>query len=189
MEINLSEQDYNDLMELTKELQEQENDTQAFPYYWQPASYKMESTTNDDVNYAVVYDSDSASSCSLKDLWDDEESLKQSFIELESLDEDIEFDDIDLSDWLSHVKNDPQYTVYYQEEAQVFEHNPSLFKSDIKGFIESNKHHLGQRPHTYARTVWRMPKMIKLIEILTRINPVENCNQEMKRYRDKGITK
>jgi hypothetical protein len=62
--------------------------------------------------------------------------------------------------------------------------HPSLFRSDVQGFVKHNTHHLGRNPHTYARTIWRMPKMESLVEAVMRLNKehTEEVNHEAARY-------
>ena len=74
---------------------------------------------------------------------------------------------------INHIIDDREsevrrYSVDWKDET---DHNPSLYLSDVHGFIETNQHHLGRNPHTYAQTVWRMPKMISLIKAIYRLNP------------------
>jgi len=69
--------------------------------------------------------------------------------------------------WIDYYVNDTEILTFDLKQQQ--EANPSLFKSDVKNFINNNQHHLGERPHTYANTIWRMRKMEKLINILEKI--------------------
>lgn len=55
------------------------------------------------------------------------------------------------------------------EEYYNHELNATFFKSDAKKHIEINGHNLGKNPHTYAFTVFRMPKMEDLFDILTKL--------------------
>jgi len=178
--IELSDKDYDSLMELTKELQTQENDGQAHPYFWEPMSGRYEQDPNEDGELMFVFDS---SSYTPEELWDDAgfDSMKKTFIAENELAIDVAYGEI-LDDWIDFIESDTDFTKWYRVLKEKSEHNPSLFKSDVKGFIESNKHHLGQMPHTYARTIWRMPKMITLVSILCRINKQENADNEIKRY-------
>ena len=50
--ISVSDEDYEILMELSKELQTQENDHQAFPYFWEPRSEKSVQGSEDDTPLA-----------------------------------------------------------------------------------------------------------------------------------------
>jgi len=181
-QINLTDEDYDSLMELTKELQNQENDGQAHPYFWEPRSERYEQDALEEGEIQFGYD---CSNYSPEELWDSEggwESLKESFLELNNeYNEASKYTDVE-SDWIDFVSNDPEFYKWYRKLESQSEHNPSLFKSDVKSFIEGNKHHLGQNPHTYARTIWRMPKMINLVSILCRINKQENADDEIKRY-------
>ena len=76
------------------------------------------------------------------------------------------------------------WRLLYSREEEVSEANFSLFKSDVKGFIRGNSHHLGGKPHTYARTFFRMNKMEELVRIIYKLNPQpkETVNHEARLY-------
>lgn len=181
--IELSESDYNDLMNLCKELQTQENDHQAFPYFWEPASYTKEASVNEE-GEIKFYDNNNCCSSTPEEMWKDDsyEILKESFLELhEDFNENSTYEEVnEYDEWVEFIKDDGDFSLWYEEEVHKTEHNPSLFKSDVKNFITHNKHHLGGKPHTYARTIWRMPNMIKLVKILCNINKQENAQNEIK---------
>jgi len=186
--ITVSDADYDLLIALSKELQEQENDFQAFPYFWSPGSAKKVIGTEDDE--PLVYDGDDvytlrgyAEHCTENDidLWDDFADTN----EIPGNIGDYNFDG-DNGDWKSHLEYSTGYDIdiVYQRDEMVQESNFSLFKSDVKGFIEANTHHLGDKPHTYANTIFRMPKMEALIKAIYRLNKSnkENVNPEAARF-------
>ena len=184
--IELSDEDYNTLMELSKEYQTQSNDGNAFPYLWEPSGSKLVPNVNGEGEVTKIYK-------------DCEEYTPQQFAELNENDfdafieenfslndeyPDIKCDDKDFDkverDWIEYIEIHDLgqiLTLDWQDES---EHNPSLFKSDVENFIKFNYYHLGKDPHTYARTSWRMDKMEQLISILCRINKQENANSEIK---------
>ena len=184
--IELSDEDYNTLMELSKEYQTQGNDGNAYPYFWEASSSNLVLNVNGEGEVTKIYK-------------DGEEYTPQQFAELNEDDfnqfienklsgddtyPDIKCDSKDFDkvekDWIEEVElNDMGDIITYDWEDES-EHNPSLFKSDIKDFIEYNYYHLGKAPHTYARTVWRMDRMEKLVSILCRINKQENADNEIK---------
>jgi len=184
--IELSDEDYNTLMELSKEYQTQSNDGNAFPYLWEPSGSKLVPNVNGEGEVTKIYK-------------DCEEYTPQQFAELNENDfdafieenfslndeyPDIKCDDKDFDkverDWIEYIEIHDLgqiLTLDWQDES---EHNPSLFKSDVENFIKFNYYHLGKDPHTYARTVWRMDKMEALISILCRINKQDNADDEIK---------
>jgi len=187
--IRISDEDYKSLMEFSKELQTQENHSQAFPYFWEPASEKLEINVNDEGEVVMVYDWEQAESYTPEDYADCHPEFYDSFLR----DQEVPFDtddenqvyDSDLEEeWIKYIIENKSIDRYSQDWEQKTEHNPSLFMSDVKDFIKSNKHHLGRNPHTYARSVWRMPKMEKLISAIYRLNkqPKKDVNQEAKRF-------
>lgn len=191
--IKLSEKDYKLLMELSKELQTQENDYQAFPYFWGPRSTKEVVGTEDDT--AMVFDNDTEETYTLEDYSHINVCLFKKFLEDEGLDLDTEYEDIDNWNWSGYIDNwnwsgciddcdNPDLTIVYVKDEQVSDINFSLFKSDVKNYIESNKHHLGRNPHTYANTIHRMGKMEQLVKIIYRLCPLqpEEVNHEARRY-------
>lgn len=171
--LQLSEEDYETLMELSKELQTQPNHSQAFPYFWEPASEQL--IPNDDGDVIRVFDHDSADEMSLEEFGEHRREIREMFLKDELYDHECEYD------WADFIKSNCKSVTLFSYEWKIkTDHNPSLFLSDVKGFIESNRHNLGRNPGTYARTVHRMPKMQRLIEILYRINPQpeESVNHE-----------
>lgn len=181
--IQVSDDDYKVLMELSKELQIQENDSQAFPYFWSPRSTKYGIGTDDDEK---VFYSDGDDTCTAEELYNDNDDLRNQYLEDNEIDLKTEFDDIDLDDWEDFI-GQGEYTEYYRREEEVSENNFSLFKSDVKQYIKHNSHHLGGRPHTYANTIWRMQKMVELVKCLYRLNPQpkEDTNDEAFVYRER----
>lgn len=189
--IQISDEDYNLLMEFSKELQTQPNIGQAFPYFWEPASEKLKINVNNEGEVSEIYDYDQSETYTPEDYADQNTTLFGEFLVDQELikfpgEKYIKYEDIDEQDWIEYVDTYASTitNVFSSDWEQKTEHNPSLFMSDVKTFIESNKHHLGRNPHTYARSVWRMPKMEKLIEIIYRINPQkkEDINEEARRF-------
>lgn len=153
--ITVTDEDYKTLMELSKELQLQENDSQAFPYFWEPISTKKVGCSEGD-------------SGAQKLIYNDGDTYNQEEFEKE-------YGDLD---------DQPEAHVYYEKDDRIVEHNPSFFKSDIKDFCNHNSHHLGVNPGTYARSVYRLPKMKQLIEAIYRLNkqPKAFVNAEALRF-------
>lgn len=178
--IEMSDGDYNALMELTKELQLQDNISQAFPYFWSPRSTKKTIGTDDDT--PLVYDDCETST--LEEYAEDHEDVFIEFLKENELDEDSEYDDGLEWEWQSFIESYGDLRIVYERDEHVIEANHSLFHSDVKQFIECNSHHLGEKPHTYANSIWRMPKMQKLVGIIYRINrqPKEDVNHEARRF-------
>lgn len=180
--LEVREEDYTLLKELVHELQTQENDSQAFPYFWGPRSKQESLGTSDDT--PMVYDTESAESYTLEGYAECNEEVFSIFLSNNDLPQDTEYGDIDEDDWQSWVESYPHVYITYSRMEYVSENNFSLFKSDVKQHIKTNSHHLGDNPHTYARTVWRMPKMEKLIQAIYRLFPAEEeeVNEEARRY-------
>ncbi|GEM_PF-2858880 len=181
--IEIDQSDYDLLMAMSKELQMQENDSQAFPYFWGPMSKKEGIGTNDDE--PRIYDGNAAETYTPDDFADNNEDKFSLFLAENELPEDTEYIDIDESEWMSWVEeNCPDCSIVYSREEDVSEPNFSLFKSDVQNHISGNRHHLGKNPHTYARTFFRMEKMEDLVRIIYRMNPIpeEQVNEEARRY-------
>jgi hypothetical protein len=181
--INVSDKDYELLMELSRELQAQENDHQAFPYFWSPRSTKDGIGTEDDT--PMVYDNDAAETYTLEEYSKVNERLFRKFLNENELEEDSEVDEYEC-EWSIFIDNcrNHDLVIIYSRDEEVIDNNFSLFKSDVKNYIDNNKHHLGRNPHTYANTITRMDKMEKLIEIIYRLNPQKekHVNPEARRY-------
>lgn len=188
--IAVTDEDYQTLMDLSKELQTQENDSQAFPYFWEPRSKKTTQGTDDDDH--VIYDHNNSDRWDPKELAEDQPDFFKSFLESESEDRELSYDKY-MDDnsfhsperkWIDFVGEDPDYSIIYEKTEIQSEHNPSLFKSDVQEFCKHQTHHLGEKPGTYARTVWRMPRMKQLIEAIYRLNkqPKAFVNHEALRF-------
>lgn len=175
--IELSDEDYDALMALSKELQTQENDGNAFPYFWVPASDKLQQDPNDEGDVIQIYDCKASEVFTPEEFADHDDELYLEFIKSrnECGDGPFEYEYYHSleSEWVEYLedKEEVEIRVYSANLEQVDEINPSFFKSDVKDFIKYNKHHLGEKPRTYAHTLFRMPKMEQLIEIMYRLNP------------------
>lgn len=176
--ITISDKDHETLMELSKELQLQENDHQAFPYFWSPRSGRYEIGTEDDEK--VFYLDEGVETA--EELFNDLD-LKDEYLKNEGMGAETKFSDIDLSSWEDFLEG-KEYSAHYRREEKVQENNFSLFKSDVKDHIRCNLHHLGNKPHTYANTIFRMAKMERLIKCIYRLNPQKDdeINHEAKRF-------
>lgn len=169
--IEVRDEDYEVLMELSKELQLQENDYQAFPYYWEARSDKMVKSLNGEGEFFRIYLDGEVHD--LDYFYEDEEIWANYLKEEYERDEYREYDELnDEESFKEYVLNNIKGTdeIWYEREQQC-KANPSLFKSDVKNFIEYNSHHLGENPHTYANSIWRMPKMEALVKAIYRLNP------------------
>ncbi len=187
--IEISDEDHKALMELTKELQEQSNHMQAFPYFWEPASERLKINCHDEGEEVSLHNYDDSCSYSPEEYAEQDSELYEAFLRSQEVlfckDDGIQSYDKDLeTEWIEYVLKNNNCERYSQDWKQKTEHNPSLFLSDAQGFIKKNKHHLGRNPHTYGRSVWRMPKMMKLLEIIIRINPQpkNKVNHEAARF-------
>ena len=186
----LSNEDLKDLMELSKELQQQENHYQAFPYYWSPASEKLETNIHGEGEVIEVLYEGSVT-CTPEELaesgFDDHDYERGHVCDYAKFiaGNDLVFEGKYLKslerDWVEYIENEiDDAEIWTSDYRENVENNPSFFLSDIKDYIKHNKHHLGRNPHTYAQTIFRMPKMEKLMKILYRLNPQPegSCNHE-----------
>lgn len=187
-ELNISAQDLQVLLDFSKELQEQPNHG-AFPYYWCPASEKLETNIHGEGEVKGV-------SVEGQKIITLQEYAEQGF------DDHSEDDPCEYAKFLNRTtvlffvgkylkeKEDAwrDYIDFSIDNAEIWtedwkhsqDNNPSFFFSDVKDYINYNKHHLGRNPHTFGNPVWRMPKMARLMEIIYRLNPQpeESCNPE-----------
>jgi hypothetical protein len=186
--IKVSDEDYETLMELSKELQTQDNHHQAFPYFWEPASERLVVNIHNEGEVTKLVEDCEASTP--EDYAEDRPELYEAFLreegapmttsgESQAYAPDLEWE------WIEYALDKNSSLEEFSEDwEQKTEHNPSLFLSDVQGYIKSNAHHLGRRPHTYARTVQRMPKMKRLIAAIYRLNkqPRQTVNHEAERF-------
>lgn len=89
-------------------------------------------------------------------------------------------------EWIEFIdcKSDWYYQVWTEDWKESTDHNPSLFLSDVQNYCKTNTLHLGKDPNTYARTIWRMPKMEALVKAIYRLNPQpkDEVNREALRF-------
>jgi len=169
-QIKLSEKDYKDLMALIKEMREQETDFQAAPRFWHPRSSSMVVSPSGD-GEAFIFDEKGdgvVSGISYAESCDDE--VFSRFLDENGWDADTEPEEIDEAKFVEWICDEEEHlrVVYMIEEEQDMI-NPSLFKSDVSTFIKTNGYNLGDKPHTYARTIGRMRKMERLLDLLMKI--------------------
>jgi len=183
--IQLSDEDYKTLMELSKEYQTQDTYYQAFPRFWVPSSEKLVHNIHDEGQFIkIYYDGETYTpeefsnsftehyTSFLKDFWRNNPSV--------FYDSELEKSWIDYIDY--KIYDAKIYTLDYKRQA---DRNPSLFLSDVELFCKANQHHLGQDPKPFGDTIFRMPKMEKLIKILSRLNrdvPEDEIDSEIKHY-------
>jgi len=191
--ITVTDKDYETLMELSKELQTQTNNAQAFPYYWNPASYKQEVNIHGEgAEIEVSYDCDTYT---LEEFAESYEKFYNEFIDDFNLYGDkpyalgIYHKDLENA-WMDYISNYiDEATTWTLDWEHKEEHNPTLFLKDAESYVKNNAHHLGKDPHTYSRTIQRMPRMEMLVECLLRINnsiPEAESNHEALRCKKKG---
>ncbi len=67
---------------------------------------------------------------------------------------------------------DDCYLVWYVDEFKQKTNGAcfSFFEKDAKDHLEANKHHYTSKAYTYADSIWRTPRMEKLLELLTKID-------------------
>lgn len=185
--IQINDEDYETLMELSRELQTQPNHSQAYPYFWEPASEKLETDVNNEGEVKqILADSEMYSPEEYADYQSDiyADFLIEIDREEQQYNEDLYDDDLE-QEWLDYLEcSTLDVSIYSSNWEQKTDHNPSLFLSDVQGYIKSNKHHLGRNPHTYARSCFRMPKMEKLVQLICRLNPQleKDINHEARRF-------
>lgn len=184
--IEVSDEDYETLMSLSKELQLQDNHCQAFPYFWEPSSEKLVPNVNDEGEEVLIYDYDIGESFSPSSYAEANETLWAGFVkEFRDNEEERDYEDDDETDWVEYIRDNAESVrIFTQDWERSTEHNPSLFLSDVQSFLTANAHHLGRDPKTYARTIWRMPKMEALVAAIYRLNkqPTEAVNREAARF-------
>lgn len=179
--IEVSDDDYNILMELSKELQIQDNDGQAFPYYWSPSSLEyITDYYNGDITMILI-DDEPCPITEFKEQYPEEYDIfLKEFIDDYNRAFDIDIDIVDLIEFIE--KTFSGVHIYYQKEERIINNNISIFKSDVINFCKNNHYRLGTDPKPYANSIFRMNKMKLLIECLCRLNnsiPSTDINNEL----------
>jgi len=145
--IEISKNDYKKLIELSKELQTQTNNSQAYPYFWEPSSYRMEMNPHGEgQDIRVYHDTELYGFLEFAEC-DDYENYNKFLkykMKFEFDDDEEESEDNirynlneyypDLEEeWKDYIEDDIDDTeVYTFDWNQKQDHNPSLFMSDVK---------------------------------------------------------
>ncbi len=190
--ITLSDDDYEVLMSLSKELQLQPNHSQAFPYFWSASSIKYVESTEEEYDRVLVFDCDTCDQYTLSEYFDHVQEVhpKKCQLFLSNLDQyknstkdelqNVQYDPLYEDDWFDFIRASLYMygTLLYESKVDTLDNNPSIFLSDVQEYIRRNPHHLGTKPHTFANTICRMDKMEQLMTILYQLNPQKDINVE-----------
>lgn len=188
--IELTDEQYDLLQSLVKELQTQPNWSQAFPYFWVPSSLKKVPNVNDEGVEVTIFDPDYCDHYTPKEYAEEYEDRWQDFLEYtdewedDSEEEPRAYTDEDEEEWVDYIRNYcNEVRVYSYDWERQTENNPSLFLSDVQNFCDTNQHHLGREPKPYSSTIWRMPKMEQFIKlVMSMVPPQENTENEIMLY-------
>ena len=196
--LELTDEQYEVLSSLVKELQTQPNWGQAFPYFWVPSSEQKVLNPNNEGEVTEVFDADNCEMMGLEEcaekfpeMWKDYLFYeKDEITEAEKEDDTYEpraynekEDEVDWSSYLyqNHDELGYEYRVHSFDWERQKENNPSFFLSDVQRFCATNQHHLGRNPKPYSQTIWRMPKMEQFIKSVMELFPMEeNVEPEIK---------
>lgn len=160
------------LIDLQKELNEQEHDCQAAPRFWTVGDYHMVSCREENAEDYEVFLPEDAETYKLSDLiqscedgdYDLSEDAKSEF---ENLKGAGEYEDPEeFMYWFKRYVYDDADLIPVKEEHFIRPNTMFLTKQEAKDHIEANYYHYSDRAHTYAMTAWRAPKVERLIEIL-----------------------
>jgi hypothetical protein len=188
--IELSDEDYDLLMSLAAELQTQPNDGNAHPVCWSPSSLKRNVVAEGCGEIHFI--DDDGGEFTLEELFKSEgnsgdKTIGEEFIQYYTNDDpdaNITIDTMDMywDEFENYLDDEYRFRKVELREERVCEQNFSLFKSDVKNFCETNQHHLGKDPRTYSQSIWRMPKMRKLVELVAKLNiqPLESIEGDIR---------
>ncbi|MDK8188808.1 hypothetical protein QP794_01760 [Paenibacillus sp. UMB7766-LJ446] len=153
------------LIDLQKELNSQENDSQANPRFWSVGDYRWVACSEGNAERYTVFFPDSVEAHEIDYFLNkvlDKEDLSEE--EIESL------NDADCTDskfeWIQDNYDSEASLHPEREEHFVRENTMFLTKEEAKLHIKQNSHHYSNRAHTYAMTAWRAPKVERLLKIL-----------------------
>lgn len=168
------------LKDLQKRLKEQENNCQAFPYFWGIEHTVKEyglSVDNGDLYFRDLNNPENEYYLNeVEELF--KEQLEEQNITLEEFLTEKELEQCNLPfkygehfpqsviDFMSKYFDIMLSTDYKTDVEKVIPGTFFLTKSGCKEHIEKNYYHYGEKPHTYAMTVWRNPDLEKVMNIL-----------------------
>lgn len=176
------------LVELQKELNTQDRDSQAHPRFWVLRDYKKEPVAEGfHDSYEIYYPSVAEAFDLEKDM---ESKAEENGIDFDNLPDDTEGmhpkveelveaiesyqgyrGDADLYvDWVKEYEDEDVYLVPVAEKSFLVPNTFFITKEEAKRHIEQNDYHYSSKVHTYAMTAWRSPKVEKLFDILYNID-------------------
>lgn len=155
------------LIDLQKELKEQDNDCQAAPRFWTIGDYKMVPCPE---GYEEDYHVNMPNRDYYGNLQDLLDEIRKEEYDNYSDDAKEEFREIGCEisalNWLKeHYDKDTEIVPVVEEH---FIHRDTMFltKAEAKEHLRLNHYHYSKEAHTYAMTAWRAPKVEKLLKIL-----------------------
>lgn len=160
LEIEVTDEMYEFLMDLSKELNSQDHRCTAMPYFFQvQTDEKAIGADGIDESYEVWVGNDT--------ILRDEEDIKQAVFELRDWDGDnvvheqlySKLDEYEIEDILEE-----EYTKHFERDVQVYK-NAFLTAKACKKHIEANRHHYNN-PQDYLTHAFRNPELEKVFEFL-----------------------
>lgn len=192
---NLTRDDLNFLIELQREMVNQDHVSQAAPRFWTVAGIRKNITSDE---YAdgewLICDSETVADGLeesveyFQKLIEDKSIIitreNTSFVSYKVTKIDNESNEIiDEQDFITAIDelidvlvsldviNEEEYsTVCYRSEHYRYPNTMFLTNRSCKEHIAANKHHYDSHAHSYAMTAWRSPEVKKLWHILEKIN-------------------
>lgn len=155
------------LMDLQKELKDQDTDSQAAPRFWAVGDFRM-------VPCPEGWQDEYHVNLPSRDVYGEINgvlsNIKQNEFEDFSAESQTEFEDIGCEisaiEWIQENYDKDAELIPVRQEHFVRENTMFLTKAEAKKHIELNHYHYSEKAHTYAMTAWRSPKVEKLLKIL-----------------------
>lgn len=166
-QIEVSQEDYDFLKELSHELNTQTNDGNADPVYWGVMEHKMEAAP-EDCGDPFIYMGDGATMTTEEAVQYVDENIHDYEEETQEKWKDIDKNWMDeVVDFIHDEMGVNECRVVWQEEKSVISRDTGAFltKRACKEYIEKC-HYNHSKPHTYAMTAYRNFELERLLKIL-----------------------
>ena len=188
------------LSDLQKELNTQDNLSQANPRFWIIRGSEKEYNIAGDSDGFELYDRDCCDSVAenmegiaeylresiLEEVYGEhanelikvetEQGILSEAITLKGIDmdsnnvEEVFEDEDEVLEWLKEQGFESLDITYYKTYPKVYPSTMFLTQIDAENHLKANYYHYSDDAHTYAMTAWRDPRMSKLIDILQTVN-------------------
>lgn len=193
----ITDEEISFLKELQKEMNTQDNVSQANPRFWVIKGTEKLYNVEDEDGFEL-YDKDDCETVAdnmkeilefikndlLEDICSDsgveyklslQEGIFNDSILVQWLEDEYEEEEEletqeDVANWIKKFGYDEYEVITYKIIPKIYENTMFLTQEDAENHLKSNDYHYSDDAHTYAMTAWRSPRVEKLVGILQKVD-------------------